>query len=250
MAEKSSEFLFIQCKSPAPSSTHIHPHRLQFPTNLLFTSQRHVGLIANIYLRYKYASQFNWLRWLYAPLAHYLGLITFFFCIGWMEPTREETAVVASYKTNVNTISLRVSVSLQQMRKGNLQVLQEGFLSLKFRYLKISCQISPYRLPLQSVSYSRGQSCNFHEKYILWWEERLQDMPSFSRNMVRVGPAQAQMSSLGKTNILPQGLLFQSTWLCVMLFDVQGTAPISCSCEPSALLQSSPCYFKSGIWIS
>lgn len=72
-----------------------------------------------------------------------------------MGPTREETAVAASYKTNVNTISLRVSVSLQQTRKGNLQVLQEGFLSLKFRYLKISCQISPYRLPLQCQLFQR-----------------------------------------------------------------------------------------------
>lgn len=54
-------------------------------------------------------------------------------------------------------------------------------------------------------------------------------MPIFTSNMVRAGPAEIQMSSLGKTNIVPQVLLSQSTELCVTLFDVEGTAPASCS---------------------
>lgn len=183
---KNLQNFYLSSMSPMPHLpfTHTHPHRLQFPTNLLFTTRRHVVLIANIYLLREYASQLNWIRWLYAPLSQHLGLITYFLhrmeglareetvksvlsspcwlswpiflslthpypedwivCFSWHPRStcythawalsKQEShiatlrsrkdATAASYKANVNMVNLRVSASLQQMRKGNLQVFQ------------------------------------------------------------------------------------------------------------------------------
>ena len=50
---KNVQNFYLSSASPRPRLpfTHTRPHRLQFPTNLLFASQSHVVLIANIYLQ-------------------------------------------------------------------------------------------------------------------------------------------------------------------------------------------------------